>query len=165
MLFAASSASPTRQPASRRAAPSILVPLSQRASTIPSFIATRQSRRTSDCFCRRYARFVRPSFSRASLSPPIIIIVGNQHGRILCVCKKIYFCPRDIFIRALFSFSSSLFPLRENESVRQVRFHDGRFSRRFSRGPIFTEQSPPSAESKGTWMNGRRSVVSARMPR
>lgn len=180
MLFAATSASPN--PAGRFSTPGI--------PTISPFIATRQSRRTNArLFLSKGTRAVQfcvrvPDrlFRRGSLSRLIIIIAGNKRGRCREPGARKDLLPptRDIFARALFSLSLSLslslfffvppyspllcIPLCKRERPR-VRFHDGRSSRRSSRGstPIFTGQSPPSAESKGTWMNGRRSVVSARV--
>jgi len=97
--------------------------LSQRAPAIPSFIAMRQSRRTNDCFSRRYARFVEPSFSRVSLSCLIIIIVGNKRGRCCTPVKRFTFA-RVIYFARIILFYFCL-PLRVHESTRQVRFHDG----------------------------------------
>lgn len=82
-----------------------------------------------------YARFVEPSFSWASLSRLIIIIVrGGQTRPMLHPCEKIYFRPRDIFYAhySLLLLPSSSRPREHATSAFSRRLI---LSRRFSRGP------------------------------
>lgn len=133
MLFAASSASPTRQP---RVAPPILIPHRFPSGHQRYPLLLRCDKVDVQTIVLVEGTFVlfEPSFSRASLSRLIIIIVGNIGGRCCTPVKRFTF-TRVIYFTRIIPFCFC-FPLRVHKSTATSAFSRRlSLSRRFSRGP------------------------------